>query len=316
MQSFCCIFPKKMSMWGVIAAVMLLFTLLYAGLLDFYRRHWLALAEWKVPAGYIPEVRISVIVAARNEVGPLQTCLDSLLVQDFPAGLSEILVVDDHSEDGTVAIARTKETQRLRVLELKDAPKAADGKAPFSKKKALEWGIAHAHGEFILTTDADCEVPPDWMRNMAFAFEEKGWDCVAGPVVFKERESLFQRFLTLDFLGMMLLTGGGYRGGLVHLANGASFGFSMKAYQAVGGYTDNMHIASGDDLFLLHKIMARGFKVGFMKTPTPVCTEVPTTFGEFVRQRLRWGTKSTAYKDWRLTAVLAIVFFHCWCILL
>ncbi len=300
---------------GVVAALAILFTLLYAGLLAFYRWHWRALPEMTVPAEFVPGVQISVIIAARNEAGQIQKCLNSLLQQDYPKNLTEWLLVDDHSEDGTAALARKISDPRLRVLELKDAPPTAEGKPRTMKKRALEWGIAHAHGELILTTDADCEVPRNWMREMAYAFQEKGWHCVAGPVEFKEGKNLLQRFQALDFAGMMLLTGAGFHAGAVQLANGASFGFSKKAFVAVGGYADNIHIASGDDLFLLHKIMPN-FPVGFMKTPIAVRTEAPATVVDFIRQRLRWGTKSSAYRNWQVKAALAIAFFHCWGILL
>jgi biofilm PGA synthesis N-glycosyltransferase PgaC len=296
-------------------AALVLFTLLYAWLLAGYRRHWLAMPEFEVPGDYVPGVRLSVIVAARNESHGLAECLEHLSRQGYPQGLSEVIIVDDHSEDGTPAVAKEFEGRGVRVLELKDAPRRANGTLRTSKKMALDWGIGHALGDYILTTDADCAVPVSWMRDMAYAFEVKGWHCVAGPVVFKGEKRLFQCFQALDFLGMMLITGAGFHAHLTHLANGASFGFSKKAFEAVGGYTDNLHRASGDDLFLLHKIMEK-FPVGFLKTPQAVITRAHATLRAFIWQRLRWGTKSRAYRDWRITFALAIVFFHSWGILL
>jgi cellulose synthase/poly-beta-1,6-N-acetylglucosamine synthase-like glycosyltransferase len=240
-------------------------------------------------------------------------------LQDYPPGLFEVILTDDHSSDDTVKIAQGIRDERLRILQMKDVTILQETKGPVQafKKIALEWGIQHARGDLILTTDGDCVLPPNWLRNMAYAFEAKGWQCITGPVLFYHTRNLLQRFQSLDFMGMMLLTGAGVSSGLTHLANGAAFGFSRKAFFEVNGYAGNKHLASGDDLFLLHKIMALyPGQVGFIKTAEAVQTEAPETLLEFMRQRLRWGTKSTAYRDRRITFVLALVFFHCWGILL
>lgn len=289
--------------------------LAYAAIVENYRRHWLAMPEFRVPEDYAPQARVSVIVPARDEAAHIESCLCSLLEQSYPPELFEILLVDDYSSDGTAEIAAALGGSRVHILSLRDAPDAASGLS--YKKQALEWGIRHASGDLILTTDGDCMVPPDWIRRMAYAYEVQGWQCITGPVLFFRERNLLQRFQSLDFAGMMLLTGAGFRSGLTHLANGASFGFSKKAFYEVGGYRDNLHVASGDDLFLMHKIMGRyPGHVGFIKTREAVCTEAPGSIGAFVRQRLRWGTKSAAYQDRRITLVLALVFFHCWGILL
>jgi cellulose synthase/poly-beta-1,6-N-acetylglucosamine synthase-like glycosyltransferase len=296
-------------------AVLVFFALLYGWLLAWYCRQWYALPAFKVPTDFVPGARLTVVVAARNEASRLAKCLVHLCGQTYPQGLAEVIVVDDHSEDDTVTVAKQFEGRGVRVLELKDAPQMPGGGLRTSKKMALDWGIRYATGDYILTTDADCAVPDNWMRDMACAFEHKGWHCVAGPVVFEGASGLLQRFQALDFLGMMLITGAGFHGRLTHLANGASFGFSKKAFEAVGGYADNLHMASGDDLFLLHKIKEK-FPVGFLKTPHAVRTQAHTSLEAFVWQRLRWGTKSRAYRDWRITLALAVVFFHSWGILL
>lgn len=296
-------------------AVLVLFAILYMWLLAHYRRQWTLMPGFKVPADYVPAARLTVVVAARNEATCIAECLESLSRQTYPPGLAEVIVVDDYSEDETAGVAKRFADRGVRVLELKDAPRLAGGRLRTSKKMALDWGIAHAGGDYILTTDADCTVPAGWMRDMAYAFELKGWHCVAGPVVMEGAKGLLQRFQALDFLGMMLITGAGFHARMSHLANGASFGFSRKAFDAVGGYTDNLHLASGDDLFLLHKIVEK-FPVGFLKTPHAVHTHAHSTLRAFIWQRLRWGTKSGAYRDWRITFALAVVFFHSWGILL
>ncbi len=287
----------------------------YTILVERYRQVWEKMPEWEIPPGYVPGVMISVVIPARNEAAGIGACLESLLRQGYPAHLFEVLVVDDDSSDETAAIALQVADSRISVLRPPGTP-LPEGFVAY-KKRALETGISKAKGELILTTDADCVLPPHWLELMASCYERKGWHGITGPVAFQEEASLFERFQSLDLLGMMLITGAGMRMGLTHLANGAAFGFSKAAFEAVGGYSDISRLASGDDLLLLHKIMARyPGQTGFLKTAQPVRTQALGSLIAFFRQRVRWGTKSKSYSDWKITAVLALVFFLCWSILL
>jgi chlorobactene glucosyltransferase len=84
---------------------------------------WLAVVTWLIlrainQRGLLPGVaimpplateqapRITVIVPARDEAGNICRCLNSLLAQDYPPSRLRVLVVDDHSTDGTAAIVR------------------------------------------------------------------------------------------------------------------------------------------------------------------------------------------------------------------
>jgi glycosyltransferase involved in cell wall biosynthesis len=96
-----------------------------------------------VEADHAPEV--SVIVPARNEEVGLADCLRSLVGQ---AGADcEIIVVDDHSTDGTRAIA---ESFPVRVIMADPLPPDWTGKC-----NAVWSGAKIAKGKWLLFTDAD-----------------------------------------------------------------------------------------------------------------------------------------------------------------
>ena len=89
---------------------------------------------------------VSVIVPARNEEACLGACLDSLLAQtgvDF-----EIIVVDDHSTEGTRTIAASR--SGMRVIEAGPLGEGCSGKC-----NAAQSGADVAGGEWLLFTDAD-----------------------------------------------------------------------------------------------------------------------------------------------------------------
>ena len=96
-----------------------------------------------------PEV--SVIVPARNEEACLADCLRTLVGQAGPS--YEIIVVDDHSTDGTRAIA---ESFPVRVIAADPLPAGWSGKC-----NAAWSGAKIAQGQWLLFTDADTKHAPD-----------------------------------------------------------------------------------------------------------------------------------------------------------
>lgn len=288
----------------------------YAVLIHRYLRGWAALPSIVPEADFVPTTRISVLIPARNEAENIAACLESLAQQTYPRELVEVLVIDDHSTDETGAIARAFTGIPVRLLSLAALLEPDERRVAY-KKEALRQGVAASSGDLIVCTDADCVLPSGWLMQMAWANQTMGWQCITGPVLTMEEEGLLNRFQGLDFAGMMVLTAAGIAAGITPLANGAAFAYTRMAHNAVRGYEGLTHLASGDDLLLLHKIQARfPGKVGFLKTPEAVLTRAQPDWGSFFRQRLRWGTKSGQYQQKQITAVLGLVFFVCWGILL
>src|SRR5690606_25850998 len=60
-----------------------------------------------IPLSYIPQTSVSVLIPARNEAEHIGQCLQSILDNDYPEDLVEIIVIDDYSTDRTASIAQT-----------------------------------------------------------------------------------------------------------------------------------------------------------------------------------------------------------------
>lgn len=291
----------------------------YAAILFFYLKGWRACPEWRIPEGFEPDIQVSVIIPARNEAANIGACLQAIAAGSYPPGLLEIIVVDDFSDDDTAETVlqwrEGKNSPVVRLIRLSDLSPAGAG-----KKKALETGIAAATGTLIVTTDADCVAPEDWLRWVVSRFATGGKQVMllAAPVAFRNEQNLFQRFQSLDFLGLMGITGAGIQTGFQRMGNGANLAFSKAVFEEVGGYAGNGDLASGDDMFLIRKINRR-YPAGifFLKNAAAtVLTQAKPDVRSFFQQRLRWGTKNAAFPEWPVRLVLLAVFLFCWSILI
>ena len=89
------------------------------------------------------------MVPARNEADVIQRSIGSLIAQDYP-GAFRIVLVDDQSGDGTGALARALNSERLTVLTGAPRPPGWTGKLWAMKQgsdhaAALQAGISLVH---------------------------------------------------------------------------------------------------------------------------------------------------------------------------
>lgn len=284
----------------------LLLTLLYGFLIEAFKKSWEAIpapvADESIPFSIFPNV--SVIIPARNEEQNIGNLLQALTNQYFPHDKLEIIVVDDHSEDRTAAIATT--FPNARVLTLKE-----EGLNSY-KKKALEKGVAAANGQLIICTDADCIPPSSWLSKLTRNYLSRDAAFVAAPVVLTNNGSLLGRFQTLDFLVLQGITGAGIQQKNLAMANGANLAYPKKVFEEVDGYKGVDTLASGDDFFLMQKIAARypNSIIYIKSSEVIVTTAALSTWKDFLQQRIRWASKSTKYKEVRITAVLTLVWIY------
>jgi len=228
----------------------------------------------------------SVIVAMRNEAATITTLLNTLLTQKYPRDKFEVILVDDHSADNTcgVIIEWMKDNPTMKVHLLTSGGTG--------KKMALSEGIHHAQGEFMLTTDADCQLPADWILQMVNSFAPTT-SMVIGLVKIHPGKSLFSKLQALEFSSLTGSSMALQALGLPVMCNGASLAFRKSKYEALHGYEGNLHIPSGDDEFLMRKLNKNfpGSITSVKGLSMVVATHPQPTLKSFVHQRLRWAGK-------------------------
>ncbi|MDX2002259.1 MAG: glycosyltransferase [Chitinophagales bacterium] len=240
---------------------------------------------------------VSIIVAARNEAHHLKNCLSALLAQHYPKELLEIMVVDDHSDDGTLAIAQ--QFPQLRVLRL------AEGEQ--GKKAAITMAVSHASGKLIVTTDADCTMGQDWLPTIVSAYEQVGAKMLMAPVKLSPTNNLLEIWQAMDMAGLMSITAGSIAINFPQMCNGANLAYEKEAFLSLGGYDAHTTNPSGDDVLLMFAIKKK-YPNGlhFMMDEKAVVSTAPQiSLKALLMQRIRWISKAGALPK-KVTAVLVL----------
>ncbi len=245
-----------------------------------------------------PNIKIGVIVPARNEESNIDNCLAALLKQDYPKHLYEVIVVDDHSSDRTAEkvldFIEKNKAGNFRIISLSENK---DG--GFGKKSALTAGIKASVNKVIVTTDADCKMKPGWLNTINSYFGQHKPQMLIMPVAIDDGNRFFHKLQSLEFVSIAGVTGATAGQGCHILCNGANLAFKRDAFEKVEGYGGNLKYASGDDVFLLHKIKKEfPGNVHYLKNREAIVTTKPSTsLKEFFSQRVRWFSKTQALKD-------------------
>jgi len=286
---------------GVLAA-------LYVGLILVYRYWFNALKPFQLSNELKPSVFFSIIIPARNESANIEKCIQSILAQSYP--LYEILVVDDHSTDDTpILVAQLAEQYpQIQLIHLKDY---LGGQSTNSyKKKAIEIAVEKSRGSWIVTTDADCLVPPNWLQYFNAMILTKDPVFIAAPVMFTLNKTFSGRFQVLDFLSLQGITAAAVSVGSHSMCNGANLAYSKKAFEEVGKFNGIDHLASGDDMLLMHK-MKKQFpnRLAYLFNNEMIVDTAPmSNWYSFIQQRIRWASKADSYKDKKIFGVLLLVY--------
>ena len=150
--------------------------------------------------------RVAAVVPARNEAATISQTISSLARQDYPGEFS-IVLVDDHSEDGTAVLAQkaANESGASPRVKIHSAAPLAPGWT--GKLWALNEGIqlaASQSPEFLWFTDADIEHAPDTLRRLIFRAERDSLD-LASLMVLLKAKTFPERLLIPPFLYFFLM---------------------------------------------------------------------------------------------------------------
>jgi cellulose synthase/poly-beta-1,6-N-acetylglucosamine synthase-like glycosyltransferase len=251
--------------------------------------------------GNIPGEYVSVIIPFRNEANNIHSNLASIEGQDYPSDKFEVIYVDDSSEDNSFILLKNSITKsNIRVL----------NNSSFSsgKKHAVAYGIKNAKGEIIVTTDSDCIYNKNWLSMLLKNFQPDV-AMVAGAVRFYPVNNIFEKIQAVEFAGLITAGAGLIGAGSPIICNAANLAYRKKIFYELNGFQENIHLASGDDEFLMQKISREiRYKIKFCAEREAVVSTKPNSnLTQFFNQRKRWASKGFFY-DFRITIQLLLIF--------
>lgn len=257
--------------------------------------------------GIPSKTKFSVVIPFRNEAKNLPELLQSIELLNYSENLFEVILIDDESEDHSVKIIETflnrssKSVQLISNIRLTSSP----------KKDAITLAVSKSKNDWIITTDADCILPKFWLDSFDEYIQHKNAVCIAAPVTYCNENTFLNRFQILDVLSLQGATVGGFGINKPFLCNGANFAYKKTTFKKLKGFEGNTKIASGDDIFLLEKIVkAYPDQVHYLKCELPVITtSSEPTWEKLVSQRVRWASKTSSYNDWfgKTTGVIVLL---------
>jgi glycosyltransferase involved in cell wall biosynthesis len=286
----------------VFILIFLLLLICYGFLIDYYRRAWNGITEMKNDNEH-PRVTISLVIPMRNEAENVEELFNCIFFQTYPPEWVEIIVVDDHSEDDTREKLAVLPSSAFSLVRLQLSEETG-------KKAAIAAGIAHASGELIITTDADCRFSSEWISSIANFYAATGAKFIAAPVKMIAGRSFIGVFQSLDFLTLQAITGASVNNKFHTLCNGANLAYSKNAFVEVNGFEGIDIIPSGDDMLLMYKIFKEyPDDVRYLKNRDAiVTTPAEKSVGKFFHQRIRWASKAVHYDDKKVFYVLLLVY--------
>lgn len=265
-----------------------------------------------VPKNKTPTTHFSIIIPFRNERENLVDLLESIGGLKYPKNLVECIFVDDDSNDNSVEIIEnfvkktSKKAQENFTINIIQNQRTSNS----PKKDAISTAVAIAKNNWIISTDADCIIPKNWLLNFDNFIQEKQPKMVVAPVNYQTKDNLLEQFQLLDFMSLQGSTIGGFGIDFPFLCNGANLVYRKDIFIKLNGFDGNNTIASGDDIFLFEKFLEDDKKsVQFLKSKDAIVTTLPVkTFNALIQQRIRWASKTSKVKSVKVKLLGLFVF--------
>jgi glycosyltransferase involved in cell wall biosynthesis len=218
-------------------------------------------------------MRLSVIVACRNDEATLPRQLDALAAQQWPEPW-EVIVSDNGSTDGSRAAAE-RFRARIPAFQVVDS---SDRRGPAHARNVA---VRHARGEALAFCDADDEVAPGWVAAMGRALAKH--DFVACRMdLAKLNPPGILRGRPPQNDGVQAFT---YPPFLPH-AGGGTLGIKRAIHETVGGFDESLRLLSDTDY--CWRVQLTGVSLEFVPDAV-VYVELRHSLKGMFRQARGWG---------------------------
>jgi len=184
--------------------------------------------------------QITVGICVKNAEDTIRETIQSILMQDYPAGLTEIIIVDGNSKDATLSIIRnllSKTRVRWRLY-------SDGGRGLGHARQAV---VNHARGRYIIFVDSDVVIRNEFLREQVeFLNLHPRVGVGLGRYMYEEGKSLLSNTWNLCLSAFP---------GFV----GCAFSFRKDAVRDAGGFDEQIK-GAGEEVELITRIQAKGWE--------------------------------------------------------
>ena len=217
-----------------------------------------------------------VVIPARNEAKRLPATLRALLAD--PSQHLQVVVVDDHSDDGTARVARSFDDERVTVIMGPGPPPAGR----FGKPRALAFGVAALpHADVVLCLDADVVVQPGLLGGLVAALDDAQAAALSG-VPDLDNQTAVERALVPAFVAAVAVThppsGVHDDASATAFLNGQLLLVRRAALDDVGGFLSVQDTVL-EDVAIARRLKARGHRVRVVDVRGLARTRMYESFG-------------------------------------
>ncbi len=241
---------------------------------------WDVLRRWRAPGPSEPPndepwPALTVLIPAFNEERVLAGTVRSVAASDYPD--LRVLVIDDGSCDGTLAVAQALALEDPRVELVAQQPN--QGKAA-----ALNAGLARTQTAVVISLDADTLLVRDSLKRLALPVM-LGADACSSNIEVGNRSGWLTHWQSVEYvLGLNLTRRAQATIGCITTIPGAAAAFRAEALRAVGGWSGDTRT---EDTDLTLTMLQAGQRVVY-EPRARALTEAPETIAGLLRQRTRW----------------------------
>jgi cellulose synthase/poly-beta-1,6-N-acetylglucosamine synthase-like glycosyltransferase len=226
---------------------------------------------------------IALLIPVRNEAPAVLHHLKQRIESIQEQQHIHCTLIDDGSSIPLQTILNDSNLQIIRI----------ESGTTGSKKNALSTGMYASSADWIITSDADTANGSAWIDSFRRTMKTDV-DFCAAPVFISNEPRFIAKYSQCESLCLWTIALATQFLRVPLLCSGANLAFRRQAWIDTGGYKSHLHIASGDDVILMHQIWKRNSGlITFCVDKEATCfTTAPNTWKAWFKQRRRWISKT------------------------
>lgn len=223
---------------------------------------------------------ITVLCPLYKEEAILPQFIEAMSSFDYPKDKLQVLLLLEEDDRGTIDVANKIASPFIKILIVPNS-------LPKTKPKALNWGLGHANGEYIVIYDAEDIPEKDQLKKAVIAFDKAGEDvfCLQAKLNFyNPNQNLLTRLFAAEYSLWfdLILTGLHSIAAPIPLGGTSNF-FRTKDIISVEGW-DAFNVCEDCDLGL--RLYKRGHRTALFNSTT--FEEANSNLDSWIKQRSHW----------------------------